>query len=347
MHQEPQATNLSDNTLRHRDAILRSGQPAHPRHRLQANANSYPARQRSQATSSPALTATTQRAERILEAVQAQLADLSRQDTRQAVCRHVDSKGDQRFGKTCGHQEEYLASHAQAFLRDGTVGSGSRLADDQSSARPCVLRNDDDLSTLSPRTSAQCAKPAGLAASETTAHLSSASVGPAAGPAARSERSITQRPITRRSTTELTASKLTIAQILRSQCAAYVKQYADRGACQQVQSVLAKLSLCRTQALGGKSYQCDDCGEVTHVHHSCGDRHCPQCSGCKRFDFAKRAEQLILDGVTYYQVVFTLPGVISELALTNREAIADLLFEAASASLRKTIRSQQEYDPRQ
>jgi hypothetical protein len=49
--------------------------------------------------------------------------------------------------------------------------------------------------------------------------------------------------------------------------------------------------------------------------------------------------------VTYYQVVFTLPSTISELALANREAIADLLFESAAASLRKTIRSQQEYDP--
>lgn len=54
---------------------------------------------------------------------------------------------------------------------------------------------------------------------------------------------------------------------------------------------------------------------------------------------------MILDDVTYYQVVFTLPGVISELALANREVIADLLFDSAAASLRKTIRSQQGYDP--
>jgi Putative transposase len=58
-----------------------------------------------------------------------------------------------------------------------------------------------------------------------------------------------------------------------------------------------------------------------------------------------RAEQLILERVTYYQVVFTLPGELSELALANREAMADLLFESAAASLRKTIRSQQGYDP--
>ena len=100
-----------------------------------------------------------------------------------------------------------------------------------------------------------------------------------------------------------------------------------------------------TPALGGKEYTCDSCGETKLVPHSCGDRHCPICSGRKRYDFAERAEQLILDGVTYYQVVFTLPSELSELALVNREAIADLLFTSAWKSLRKTIRSEQGYDP--
>ena len=136
-----------------------------------------------------------------------------------------------------------------------------------------------------------------------------------------------------------------MTQILRSQNTAYVTQYSGRGACFQVQSVLAKLSLCRTRALGGKTYKCDDCSHVTEVYHSCGDRHCPQCSGCKRYDFAARAEQLILEGVTYYQVVFTLPGQLSEMALANRHAMADLLFDSAAASLRKTIRGEQDYDP--
>lgn len=124
-----------------------------------------------------------------------------------------------------------------------------------------------------------------------------------------------------------------------------MKQYAGRGACFQVQSVLAKLSLCRTRALGGKTFQCDDCGEVTEKHHSCSDRHCPQCSGCKRYDFADRAEQLILEGVIYYQVVFTLPGDLSEMALANRESMADLLFTSAAKSLHKTVRTQQGYEP--
>jgi hypothetical protein len=136
-----------------------------------------------------------------------------------------------------------------------------------------------------------------------------------------------------------------LAQILRGGAARYVREHAGGGACPQVQSTLAKLSLCRTPGLGGRTYQCDDCGEVTEVFHSCGDRHCPQCAGRKRYDFAARAGQLILPGVTYYQVVFTLPSELSELALANRMAIADLLFAAAWKSLRKTIRTQQGYEP--
>jgi Putative transposase/Transposase zinc-binding domain len=109
--------------------------------------------------------------------------------------------------------------------------------------------------------------------------------------------------------------------------------------------VLAKLSLCRTRALGGRTYQCDSCGDVTEVHHSCGDRHCPQCSGRKRFDFAERASKLILPGLTYYQAVFTLPGDLSQLAQANRLVMSDLLFSSAWKSLRKTIRGEQDYEP--
>ena len=112
-----------------------------------------------------------------------------------------------------------------------------------------------------------------------------------------------------------------------------------------MQSVLAKIALCRTAALGGRSYQCDDCGAKTERYHSCGDRHCPICSGRKRYDFAERASQHLLPGVTYYQVVFTLPQELSELALANRLKMADLLIHSSWKALQKTIRQQQNFDP--
>jgi len=132
---------------------------------------------------------------------------------------------------------------------------------------------------------------------------------------------------------------------LRLGAADYVNKYRDGGACMQVQSVLAKLSLCRTRALGGHELQCDACQRTCNVYNSCGDRHCPGCSGSKRYDFSERAEKVLLDGVDYYQVVFTLPSELSRLVLSNRQPLADLLFRTAWKSLRKAIRSEQGYDP--
>jgi hypothetical protein len=81
------------------------------------------------------------------------------------------------------------------------------------------------------------------------------------------------------------------------------------------------------------------------VYNSCGDRHCPQCSGSKRIDFNEKASKLLLPGVVYYQVVFTLPSDLSELALANRDEMADLLVGSAWKSLSANIKSEQDYDP--
>lgn len=138
--------------------------------------------------------------------------------------------------------------------------------------------------------------------------------------------------------------KLTVAEILRIGTPLFVERYCQQAA-PQVQSTLAKLSLCRTAALGGRWYCCDGCQHECVVYNSCGDRHCPQCAGAKRADWVDSAERLLLDGVRYYQVVFTLPSELSSLALGNRQAIYDLLFSSAWSALKETIQTEQGYDP--
>lgn len=105
------------------------------------------------------------------------------------------------------------------------------------------------------------------------------------------------------------------------------------------------MSLCRTHWLGGRKYQCEDCDEITTRYNSCGDRHCPRCSGSKRADFNQKASKLLLPGVKHYQVVFTLPQELSELALANRRAMAELLNDSAWRSLSTNIRREQGYEP--
>ena len=138
--------------------------------------------------------------------------------------------------------------------------------------------------------------------------------------------------------------KLSVAQILRTVAPQYVERYRQQ-AVPQVRSTLAKLSLCRTAALGGRWYQCNGCEHECAVYNSCGDRHCPQCAGAKRADWIDSSEQLLLDGVPYFQVVFTLPSELSSLALGNRKQIYDLLFNSAWAALKETIQTEQGYDP--
>lgn len=108
--------------------------------------------------------------------------------------------------------------------------------------------------------------------------------------------------------------------------------------------MLAKLSLCHTEALGQRWFQCDDCDELTKLNNSCGDRNCPQCSGAKRQEFTEQAETLLLDGVEYHQVVFTLPEELSAMALGNRKDIADLLMHSAWKAIKKSVESEQGYE---
>ena len=131
--------------------------------------------------------------------------------------------------------------------------------------------------------------------------------------------------------------------ILRRHAAEFVR--AERSAAvPQVQSTLAKLSVCRTAALGSRLYGCRECGEVKRVHHSCGDRHCPQCRGASRANWVDSAAAWILPGIDYYQVVFTIPSELSSFALGNRREMFNLLFRSAWRSLKTVLESEQHYE---
>ncbi len=109
----------------------------------------------------------------------------------------------------------------------------------------------------------------------------------------------------------------------------------------QHRKVLSAIARCRTAALGGHRLRCDDCDhEPPIVYNSCLDRHCPKCQANtrKRWLEARRAE---LVPVRYLHVVFTLPRVLSQLALQNKDAIYSLLLRASAQTLLKVAR-----DPR-
>jgi hypothetical protein len=91
---------------------------------------------------------------------------------------------------------------------------------------------------------------------------------------------------------------------------------------------------CRSSALGGHFDQCDSCGHIRISYNSCRDRHCPKCQNLARERWLVNREQELLD-VGYFHIVFTIPNSLNPLALRNQKVIYDIIFRAASESLRE------------
>jgi hypothetical protein len=96
--------------------------------------------------------------------------------------------------------------------------------------------------------------------------------------------------------------------------------------------ILRALLACRTPALGGHRYQCQQCGRTHFVPHSCRNRHCPLCQGQSAHRWLERQEAALLP-VPYFHLVFTLPHELNPLIRQNQRALYNLLFEAASQTL--------------
>lgn len=91
---------------------------------------------------------------------------------------------------------------------------------------------------------------------------------------------------------------------------------------------------CRSSVLGGHFDQCDSCGHIRISYNSCRDRHCPKCQNLARERWLVNREQELLD-VGYFHIVFTVPASLNPLALRNQKVIYDIIFRAASESLRE------------
>ena len=98
------------------------------------------------------------------------------------------------------------------------------------------------------------------------------------------------------------------------------------------ETILSKLGRCRTAALGGHLYVCDDCQKELVAYNGCGNRHCPSCLGSKSADWLEERRAELLP-VSYFHVVFTLPQEVASLALGNKKVLYSILFRAASETL--------------
>ena len=96
---------------------------------------------------------------------------------------------------------------------------------------------------------------------------------------------------------------------------------------------MVAIERCRTAALGGHVERCGDCGHQRIAYNSCRNRNCPKCQGLARAQWLEDRQAELLD-VPYFHVVFTLPEAIATIAFQNQTVVYDILFRAASETLR-------------
>ena len=123
----------------------------------------------------------------------------------------------------------------------------------------------------------------------------------------------------------------------RPSLAAVVRTHPERFCRQAATSteqrrVLSDITACRTQALGGHVFECNQCGHRKVAYNPCGNRHCPQCQATARAEWLdKRLSDLL--PVAYFHVVFTLPHQLGPLALQNPRIVHGILFRAVAETL--------------
>src|SRR6202030_752671 len=96
---------------------------------------------------------------------------------------------------------------------------------------------------------------------------------------------------------------------------------------------MSAIELCRTAALGGHIERCDRCDHQRICYNSCRDRHCPKCQSLARAQWLEDRRSELLD-TQYFHVVFTVPQPIAAIALQNKANVYNILFRAASETLR-------------
>jgi len=124
---------------------------------------------------------------------------------------------------------------------------------------------------------------------------------------------------------------LELADLVRAAGPAYVQAHAGHLSPPQ-RRALTDIAQCRTPALGGSLYVCDDCGTLDYAYHSCRNRHCPTCQEERTQDWLTRVSARLLP-CDHYLLTFTLPQQLRLVARDHQTLIYDALLREAAASV--------------
>ena len=122
-----------------------------------------------------------------------------------------------------------------------------------------------------------------------------------------------------------------VADVFRRYGTEYVQRFGSRMLARHRRAFRAILR-CRTPAMGGHVFACNQCGRQQYSYHSCRNRSCPKCHQSDIETWLQGRQQELLP-VPYYHVIFTLPHELSPLVRLHQKQLYGLLLKSAAESL--------------
>lgn len=127
--------------------------------------------------------------------------------------------------------------------------------------------------------------------------------------------------------------RIELADVVRRFGDRYIEKYGHVIMPSQ-RKALHDIAACQTEALGGRRYQCNDCGKDFWHYHGCRNRSCPKCHGpqVERWLAARQAEVLPCG---YFHAVVTVPEELRPIFLKNQKIMYGLLFRTTADEIRR------------
>ncbi len=124
-----------------------------------------------------------------------------------------------------------------------------------------------------------------------------------------------------------------LGDIFRTHAAEYAQRFAERMSLDQLRAMRA-IERCHTPAAGAVLWRCSGCGRRHFTFQGCGNRHCPACGSADAAQWLERQRTLLLPGVTYHLVTFTVHGQLRRMIRSHpREGLEWLMRNAAATLL--------------
>ncbi len=115
----------------------------------------------------------------------------------------------------------------------------------------------------------------------------------------------------------------------------YGSQFIDEHKlCADQLKAFRAITQCRTAVMGGHLEGCDQCAHQRIAYNSCRNRHCNKCQYIKQLIWVDKLKSS-LPVCRYFHMVFTIPSSLHKLFYLNQKVCYDMLFKAASQTLRK------------